>query len=116
MWDGFCVDGVGSTLEGLGSLVGFADWHFSWETFTSSWERASALFGNDGHGTWSWSTAGDAWKGLLAGVISLDQWQEGNPGRALGGGTFSVASMAIPWLVPRARVGTRRSRGPEPHR
>ncbi|MEE1930958.1 protein phosphatase [Streptomyces sp. TRM 70351] len=39
VWDGFIVDGIWGTLEGLGGLVGFG----GWETFRDSWKGLGQL-------------------------------------------------------------------------
>jgi len=95
VWDGVVVDGIWGTVTGLGSLVGISDWHFSWDTFTSSWVGISALIGNDGNGNWSLGNAGQAWLGLGKGLISYDTWGE-DPARAAGGAIFNVATILIP--------------------
>ncbi|MBC7307484.1 MAG: hypothetical protein H5T80_11265, partial [Dietzia sp.] len=95
VWDGVVVDGIWGTVTGLGSLVGISDWHFSWDTFTSSWVGISALIGNDGNGNWSLGNAGQAWLGLGKGLISYDTWED-DPARAAGGAIFNVATILIP--------------------
>lgn len=95
VWDGVVVDGLWGTVTGLGLLVGIDGTGWHWETMRDSWEGMSALIGNNGDGTWSWGTAGEAWLGLGKGLIAYDTWGD-DPARAAGGAVFNIATILIP--------------------
>ena len=94
VWDGFVVDGLGGTLQGLGMLVGIDGMEWSWETMRTSWVGMGSLIGY-ADGEWSWGNAGEAWKGLGKGLIAYDTWSE-DPARAAGGVGFNLLTIVVP--------------------
>ena len=91
VWDGFVVDGLWGTVQGLGMLVGIDGMEWSWETMRTSWVGMGSLIGY-ADGEWSWGNAGEAWKGLGKGLIAYDTWSE-DPARAAGGERYHCVAL-----------------------
>ncbi len=101
VWDGFVVDGVWGTIQGLGTLVGTDGWDKAGEAWTGLAKLATGVVISCTPLSGAYWTARDdqlpSWlrdsrtavKETAKAMVAYDQWGK-NPARAAGGVTFNV--------------------------